>query len=161
MTLAEPLLEKLDKWRSAGDGRQSATFSLPDAGWDVTLTADRIDSVGSLLTRIEASRINPVAEDAKLLEAHARAAASRATGLLEPLRLVEVDRVGNVALLRSGLPAARGESVLFYEVRFEGRNRLSVERIRANKAAPAGREPIPFALTNEALAKLVSDLIEG
>ncbi|HVK07364.1 MAG TPA: hypothetical protein VM597_01175, partial [Gemmataceae bacterium] len=80
---------------------------------------------------------------------------------LEPLRVVEVDRVRNVALLRSGTPAQRGESVLFYEVRFQGRNSVSVERIRANKSAPAGREPVPFALTNETLAKLVSDLIEG
>jgi hypothetical protein len=161
MTLAEPLLEKLDKWRPADGGRQRATFNLPDAGWDVTLTADRVDSVGSLLTRIEATRTNPVPEDANLLEAHAQAAAGRATGLLEPLRLVELDRVGNVALLRSGTPSQRGESVLFYEVRFQGRNQVSVERIRANKTAPAGREPVPFALTNEALAKLVSDLIEG
>ena len=75
--------------------------------------------------------------------------------------MVEVDRVRNVALLRSGTPAQRGESVLFYEVRFQGRNSVSVERIRANKSAPAGREPVPFALTNETLAKLVSDLIEG
>ncbi len=161
MTIAEPLLENLDKWRPAGSGRQTATFNLPDEGWDVALTADRVDSVGSLLTRIEATRTNPVPEDAKLLEAHAQAAAGRATGLLEPLRLVELDRVGNVALLRSGAPAQRGESVLFYEVRYQGRNQVSVERIRANKSAPAGREPVPFALTNEALAKLVSDLIDG
>jgi len=159
MTLAAPLLEKLDKWRPTGEGRQSATFGLPDAGWDVTLTADRIDSVGSLLTRIMAARTTPLAEDAKLQEAHARAAAGRATGLLEPLCLVEIDRVGHVALLRSERPQVRGESVLYYEVRFQGRNQISVERIRASKTAPAVREPVPFALTNEALAKLVSDLI--
>lgn len=161
MTLAAPLLEKLDKWRPSGEGRQSATFPMPEAGWEVTLTADRVDSVGSLLTRIEATRTSPVAEDAKLLEAHARAVAGKATGLLEPLRLIEVDRVGHVALLRSDRPPVRGDSVLFYEVRFQGRNHVTVERIRAATAAPAGREPVPFALTNEALAKLVSDLIVG
>src|SRR4051794_33907364 len=107
MTLAAPLLEKLDKWRPSGPGRHSATFALPEAGWDVALTADRVDSVGSLLTRIEAARTAPVSEDAKLLEAHAQAVAAQATGLLEPLRLVEMDRVGNVALLRSGTPSRR------------------------------------------------------
>src|SRR5438270_5324704 len=101
MSLAEALLEKLADWRPAGEGRHSASFALPDHGWTVGVTADRADTVGCRLTQVDATRADPIAEDDEALEAHARKAAGRATGLLEPLRLVEVDRGRHVALLRS------------------------------------------------------------
>jgi len=159
MNLAETLLPKLADWRPAGEGRHAVSIGLPEHGWAVGLTADRADSVGCRLTQLEATRTVPVPEDAEALEAHARKAAGRVTGLLEPLRLVEVDRPRNVALLRSEAPAAKGEAVQYYEVQFVGRNSVSVQRFKANKAGPAGREAIPFALTHEALAKLVDDLV--
>lgn len=159
MTLAEALLEKLADWRPAGEGRHSAAIALPDHGWSVGLTADRADSVGCRLTKVDASRPAPVANDDAALEAHARKAAGRVTGLLEPLRLVEIDQGGHVALLRSDAPPDKGDSVQYYEVKYTGRNRVTVERIKANKTGKAGREAIPFALTHEALAKLVDDLV--
>jgi len=159
MNLAETLLGKLADWRPAGEGRHSVSIALPEHGWTVGLTADRTDSVGCRLTRLDATRTVPVAEDDLALEAHARRAAGRVTGLLEPLRLVEVDRGRHVALLRSDAPAAKGDAVQYYEVRFNGRNQATVERFKANTTGPAGRESIPFALTHEALAKLVDDLV--
>ena len=160
MTLAEALLEKLADWRPAGEGRHSASIALPDHGWTVGLTADRTDSVGCRLTQVDATRNNPVAPDDDMaLEAHARKAAGRVTGLLEPLRVVEVDRGRHVALLRSDAPPSKGDSVQYYEVQFTGQNRVTVERFKANKSGPAGREAIPFTLTHEALAKLVDDLV--
>ena len=159
MSLAETLLGKLADWRPAGEGRQSVAIALPEHGWTVGLTADRADSVGCRLTQVEAARAEPVADDDAALEAHARRAAGRVTGLLEPLRLVEIDRGRHVALLRSDAPAARGDAVQYYEVKFAGRNRVTVERFKANKTGPAGREAVPFALTHESLAKLVDDLV--
>jgi hypothetical protein len=159
MTLAEALLEKLADWRPAGEGRQAGTLALPDHGWTIGLTADRADSVGCRLTQLDATRATPVADDDATLEAHARKAAGRVTGLLEPLRLVEIDRGGHVALLRSDAPPTKGDAVQYYEVRYTSRNRVTVERFKANKTGKAGREPIPFALTHEALAKLVDDLV--
>jgi hypothetical protein len=159
MSLAEALLPKLADWRPAGEGRQSVRIALPDQGWTVGLTADRADSVGCRLTRIEADRTARLANDDTALDAHARRAAGRVTGLLEPLRLVEVDRGQHVALLRSDAPAAKGESVQYYEVKFTGRNLVTVERFKASKVGPAGRESVPFSLTHEVLAKLVDDLV--
>jgi hypothetical protein len=135
------------------------SLGLPEHGWTVGLTADRADSVGCRLTQVEATRTAPVPDDADALEAHARKAAGRVTGLLEPLRLVEIDRGRHVALLRSEAPAAKGEAVQYYEVRFAGRNGVTVERFKANTTGRAGREAIPFALTHESLAKLVDDLV--
>lgn len=159
MNLAEVLLPKLADWQPAGEGRPSTSIDLPDHGWTVDLRADRADSVGCRLAQIEITRSEPRSEDAVALEAHARRVAGRVTGLLEPLRLVEVDRDRHVALLRSDAPPAKGDGVQYYEVRFAGRNRVTVERFRANKVGRAGRESVPYALTHEALAKLVDDLV--
>jgi hypothetical protein len=159
MNLAETLLGKLADWRPAGEGRHSVRIGLPDHGWTVGLTADRADSVGCRLTQLDAARSEPVADDDAALEAHARRAAGRVTGLLEPLRLVEIDRGRHVALLRSDAPAAKGDALQYYEVQFTGRNRVTVERFKANKNGPGGREAIPFALTHEVIGKLVEDLV--
>jgi hypothetical protein len=159
MSLAEALLEKLADWRPAEEGRQSVAIALPEHGWTVNLTADRADSVGCRLTGLEATRAEPVADDDAALEAHARRTAGRVTGLLEPLRLVEIDRGRHVALLRSDSPAAKGDTVQYYEVQYTGRNRVTVGRFKASKAGPANREAIPFSLTHESVAKLVDDLV--
>jgi hypothetical protein len=159
MNLAEALLEKLADWRPAEGGRQSVGIALPDHGWTIGLTAERADTVGCRLNQVEVTRSNPVPDDDAALEAHARKAAGRVTGLLEPLRLVEVDRGQRVALLRSDAAAPKGDAVQYYEVKFAGRNRVTVERFKANKAGKAGRESVPFALTHEAIAKLVDDLV--
>ena len=159
MNLAEALLPKLADWRPAGEGRHAVAIALPEHGWTVDLTAERVDTVGSRLTEVRASRDTPVPEDAAALEAHVRRAAGRATGLLEPLRLVEIDRGHHIALLRSDAPANKADAVSYYEVRFQGRNRMTLGRFQATKGSPAQRRAIPFALTHEALAKVVDDLV--
>lgn len=159
MNLRDTLLPKLAEWRPAEEVRPSESFPLPEHGWTVRLTAERADSVGCKVAEIQISRDNPVPEDADLLMGQAKLAAGRVSGLLEPLRLIEVDRVGQVALLRSEGPPTNDEHVQYYEVRFQGRNQVCMERYRAKKNPPAGREPIAFALTHEVIAKLVEDLV--
>src|SRR4051812_8551853 len=132
MSLAETLLSKLADWQPAGEGRHAVSIEAPDHGWTVGLTADRADTVGCRLTKIDATRSQPIADDDAALDAHARKAASRATGLLEPLRMVEIDRGRHVALLRSDAPSVKDEAVQYYEVQFTGRNRVTVERFKAN-----------------------------
>jgi len=159
MNLAETLLSKVAEWQPAGEGRHAVSIALPDHGWTVGLSADRADTVGCRFAKVDAERTVPLGDDDSALDAHARKAAGRVTGLLEPLRLVEIDRGRHVALLRSDAPSTKGDAVQYYEVQFTGRNRVTVERFKANKVGPAGREAVPFALTHEAVAKLVDDLI--
>ncbi|MSR52675.1 MAG: hypothetical protein EXS09_05230 [Gemmataceae bacterium] len=159
MTLRETLLPRLAEWASAGEDRPSERFPLPEHGWTACLTAERVDSVGCRILELQLTRDNPVAEDADALTSQAKAAASRVTGLMEPLRLVEVDRVHQVAMLRSEGPPSNGDFVQYYEVRFHGRNLIRVERIKASKNHPASRGAIAFALTHEVIAKLVEDLV--
>jgi hypothetical protein len=159
MTLAETLLQKLNDWQPAGEGRPAGSFALPGHGWTVRVEAERVDSLGAVLTAVEAVRDVPVADDAKLLEAHARQAAARVSGLREKLCFVEIDRANNVALLRSDVPQSKDENVLYYEARYQGRNRVKFQRFQATKASPAGREAVGFVLTHETLARLVDDLV--
>lgn len=159
MNLAETLQQKLGEWHPAGGNSPSTVIELPDYGWSVRFAATKVDTLGCALTEIEAVRASTVDNDAAALEARARKVAGRVTGLLEPLRLVEVDRGRNIAILRSDSPRARGTDVLFYEVCYTGLNRISVRRFTATKLSPAHREPVDFVLTHEVLGKLVEDLV--
>jgi hypothetical protein len=159
MNLAESVLEKLVSWRPTGEGRQVNEIQLSDHGWTVQATADRTDSVGYVLHRLAVRRNAPISDDFSKLEAHAVAISKRVTGLLEALRVVEVDRTRNVAILRSDCPPTKGDSVAYYEVALTGRNHAVVQRFQASKSTPAKKEPIAFSLTHEVIAKLTNDLV--
>ncbi len=158
MTLNETLLAKLAEWRP-GSGRQ--TLALPDegTGWSLTLTADRADELGCLAWEMTVRRAAPrPGGDVVALRAWAERIAARSRGLLETLKVVEVDAERDEAILRSDTPAAKGEERFYYEVHLKGRGLASVRRFRGTLAAPARREQVLFALTHEALARLADDL---
>ena len=159
MNLAEALQEKLANWQSSGEGRHVTDLRLPEYGWTVQVTAERVDSVGCVLRRLDVRRDAPLPDNAAELESHARTVAKRVTGLLEALRVVETDRTRNIAMLRSDVPSATGDAALYYEVVMTGRNHVSVQRFQASKLSPAKKEAIAFALTHEVIAKLVNDLV--
>ncbi len=160
MTLDEVLLPKLAEWRPAGDGPHELQCPLPDVGWAVAVAAERADTVGCRLTELAVRRRpdeQPV-EPAALTQWAVRSA-KRVTGLLEPLKLVEVDTTRSEALLRSEQPAARGDKVQYYELLLRGGHAATLRRYQAPRVGPGKREAVPFALTHEAIAKVVSDLI--
>jgi hypothetical protein len=154
----ELVLRKVAEWRHSG-GRQ--TLTVPDAasGWELRLTADRADELGCKVWEMRLGRAVPVTgNDPAALRAWAERAADRVTGLLEPLRLVEVDGQRDEALLRSEQPAQRDEQLYYYEVVLKGRGEADVRRYQASQQPGSRREQVPFALTHEAIAKLTSDL---
>ncbi len=158
MTLDETLLARLAKWRP-GAGRQ--TLHVPDegAGWAVSLTADRADELGCLVWELALRRSPPRSGgDAAALRAWADRAAARARGLLEMLKVIEVDAERDEAVLRSDSPAAKGEDRFYYEVHLKGPGVADVRRYRGSLAATGKREQVAFALTHEALARLAADL---
>lgn len=156
MTLTESLLPKLSEWRPAGDGRHSLAAAVPEAGWAAQLTADKADSLSCLVWELTLSRTDP-APDGLTLQTWAEGVAKRATGLLEPLRVLEVDAVRGEALLRSDAPAKKGERVAYYEVKLFGTDRAVVRRFAASRTE-SGRDQVAFALTHEVLAKLAGDI---
>jgi hypothetical protein len=156
MTLTENLLPRLSEWRPAGGGRHSFSATIPEAGWTVHLAADKADSLSCLVWELTLSRTGE-APEGLTLRAWAEGVAKRATGLLEPLKLLEVDDARGEAILRSESPAKKGERLAYYEVRLTGLGRATVRRFNAARTE-SGREQVAFALTHEVLAKLAGDI---
>jgi hypothetical protein len=158
MTPDDTLLNSLTEWQPAGTGPHSFGHMMP-TGWTVSATAEAADTVGCRLTDLTASR--PPAGDpvsAADLKKWAGRIAGRVTGLLEPLKLIEVDATRSEAVLRSETPARKGDSVQYYELLLRGRHSATLKRVKAPRIGSGKRRAVPFALTHEAIAKLADDL---
>src|SRR5438270_13491809 len=99
MTLAETLQAKLASWKPSGEGRHSWSEAFPDAGWTVHLAADHNDVVGALVWELTLART--AAPDRLTLKDWAGQIAERVSGLMEDLKLIEVDDAREEAVLRS------------------------------------------------------------
>jgi hypothetical protein len=156
MTLAETLLPKLSDWRPAGNGRHSWSESFADAGWSVRVTADKADSLSCLVWELSLDRTGD-APEGLTLKAWAAAVASRVGGLMEDLKVLEIDESRGEAVLRSESPAKKGEAVAYYEVKLAGVSSAVVRRFTAVRGA-GGRAQVAFALTHEVIARLAGDV---
>lgn len=152
MTLENTVLERLSEWQPA-PGRQDLHVADPASGWSVTLTADRSDVLGCLLWEMAVRHSGAVAD----LGAWANRVAERVGGLMEPLKVVEIDVERREAQLRSDSPLQRGEKRFYYEVVMQGNGSAVLRRFLA-ASATAKREQVTFALTHEAVAKLAGDV---
>lgn len=156
MMLPETLLPKLSDWRPAGAGRHSWSESFPMCGWDVRIATDRTDSLSCLVWEMTLIRTAepPVGLS---LKTWAAAIADRVTGLMEPLKLHEVDGTRQEAVLRSEAPTQKGDALAYYEVVLHNLTTAVVRRYTASKSQ-SGRTQVAFALTHEVLAKLAGDI---
>jgi hypothetical protein len=157
MTLAETLQGRLAEWRPAGEGRHSWSESFPEAGWAVGLAADRTDTLGCLVWELILTRTAD-APAGLTLKGWADGIAARVSGLMEDLKVLEVDDVRHEALLRSDGPTTKGDDRLYYEVHLRGLTHATVRRYKGSRAAGTRREQVAFALTHEVLAKLADDV---
>jgi hypothetical protein len=154
MTLEAKLLQKLADWRPAGS-RDTLRLDDPTAGWCLHLQVDAVDTLGCRLWELYLERTGPAISEPALKEQGQRIA-RQATGLLEPLSLIEVDADRNIAQLRSQAPAQFGNARLYYELLRQGNGSTRLSRYRTEGSK---REQTSFTLTHEALAKLVRDLM--
>jgi len=158
MTPSDRLLNDLTEWRPAGAGPHSFGHNL-DSGWTMAVTAEAADTVGCRLTELAVARSVPEEPaTAADLKRWAGRIAARATGLLESLKLIEVDAGRSEAVLRSETPVRRGKSVEYYEVLLRGQQAATLKRYKAPQSESGKRRTMPFALTYEAVAKLADDL---
>jgi hypothetical protein len=157
MTLADNLLPKLSDWRPAGSGRHSWTESFADAGWAAHLEADHTDTLGCRAWEFTLTRAGD-APAGLTLRGWADSIASRATGLMEPLKVLEIDEERQEAQLRSTAPAKKGEDVLYYELKLSGLTQATLRRYQATLTPGKVREQVAYTLTHEALAKLAGDI---
>jgi hypothetical protein len=154
MTLENTILENLAKWRfPPGDRR---TLTAEEGGWVATVHADSADTVGCHVWEVNVSRPNGTTGTVDL-KARAAKVAAEVTGLLEPLKILEVDEPKAKALLRSEAPKQVGDSLHYYEVQLGGDGSASARRFEAERGG-GKRKQIPYTLTHDALAKLADDL---
>lgn len=156
MTLENILLENLAEWRPH-NAPETLTVADETGVWSAAVNAVAVDRVGARLWEAAFRRANTTLDTAAL-KTWGEKIAARVTGLLEPLRLLEVDEQQRIALLRSDKPGQRGDAVLYYEVRLTADATATVQRFQASHQAEAKRQQIEFTLTHEALAKLASDV---
>jgi hypothetical protein len=158
MKLNEVLLAKRAE-RPPGKGRQTLTGTDDSSGWAAAVEVDHIDQVGCLVweMRVQRTPADSPAQEADLRN-WAERVAGRTTGLLEDLKVLEVDANRNEALLRSDAPACRGEERYFYEIHLKGTESATLRRYRAASLGKSQLEQVAFSLTHETLAKLVTDL---
>jgi hypothetical protein len=151
MTLENMLRKKL-----ADPPAEGGTAVVAHQGWNVTLRPQASDALSASLWDVTVERETPAAGSD--VRAWAERISSRVTGLLEPLKVLEVDPDGQVAVLRSTSPTPRDPGLHYNEVELHGTNRATVRRYRGFHEAGRKREQIPFAVTHEALAKLIDDI---
>jgi len=155
MTLGETLHKSLSEWPASTDGPHER--SAVGGGWAATVSAETVDTVGAKLNRIDLTRTDP-APEGTTLGGWADGVARRATGLLERLKVHEVDTTHDTAVLRSDGPTVKGGVAGYYEVVLKGTDQASVSRYQADRTAGTPREQVPFTLTHEAIAKLADDI---
>ncbi len=152
MTPASNLLKSLAELPVV-DGR--STFHVTSGDWDVRLVVERKESLGCLLWELGASRGEPEGGEPS---AWAARVADRATGLLEPLAVLEIDRERRQALLRSAAPAGHEAGPQFYEMLLDGVQTALLRRYQGSTQPGGKRIQIAFGVTFDALAKLIGDL---
>jgi hypothetical protein len=154
MTLDALLLERVADWRPDST-RCPLVVDDHTSGWRVLLTLQTANSIGVQALAIEFQRLWPLQSSTPLSE-QAEALAQRVTGLLEPLKLLEIDTGSQVAQLRSAKPAATPQGVRYYELLRHADGTTRLHRYQANGSR---RESVEFTLTLDALAKLTRDVI--
>ncbi|MSQ94174.1 MAG: hypothetical protein EXR98_06415 [Gemmataceae bacterium] len=151
MTLEKTLRQQLTEPGNGG-------FHVNADGWNVTLASDKSDSLSCALKELALDRGTPIKEE---LRAWSQRVAENATGLMEPLRVIEVDAPLGKALLRSDAPTLRGAKSHYYELLLTRTDRTSanLRRYIGNPVGGEKREAVPFVLTHDAIVKLVSDIV--
>lgn len=156
----EPLLRKLANHRP--EGRSSFAYDDPESGWSVRMTTEAADALSVQLWDVSVSRPAPQAPlPAAAVHEAAQRVADRVTGLMEPLRLLEVDAERGEAVLRSDSPTVRKDRRAHYELKIAGTHRGELRRHQAGVEPAAKREQVPFTLTKEVLSKYLEDLTEA
>jgi hypothetical protein len=155
----QSLLPKLAEWRPTSPGRSTFTHQDTASGWSATLTVEKADALSCHLWSVTLEkRPTPAALNAADLRQRAEAVAAKVTGLMEPLRVIEVDAVRGEALLRSDSPTVRNEKRSHYELGLTSTRRATLRRFQAPSDPTGKRQQVGFTLTHEVLANLAEDL---
>ncbi len=152
MSLSKQLRQNLTD-PAQGSGGAVTAASGP---WQATANTPHRDKIGAEITELTVERATPGPGSVK---SWADSFAGSNTGLLEPLKVQEVDAGRDQALIRSSPPSKQDGATDYYEVKLHGTQKASVKRYRS--AESGKRDDIPFTLTHEGIGKLVDGLTQS
>jgi hypothetical protein len=157
MTLGETLLSRLAESRRT-NGDRYIRHTDTAKGWSVTVEVEKTDALSCQVASVTCERLGGVAPE---LGAWASALAKQVRGLMEPLRVVEIDQVRGEAILRSDAPTTRADRRAHFELHLFSNRKATLARYAAGLEPTSRRERVPFALTLESLGKLVDDMTQA
>ncbi len=152
MTLENKLLKKLAEAPPTGERHE---LIVSEGAWTAHLDFERRDEMSGRLREVCLRRQSAGTGN---VQAWADRIAGRVTGLLEPLKVIEVDVPKDEALLRSTNPTEKNDEVFYYEVRLRGTSQATLQRYQHRQQSGKKRLQVPFALTHETLAKFAADV---
>ena len=155
MNPTDAIVQSLAGWQPVGPGPHTHTTAQP--GWQATVTAEANDSLATKATEVCIVRTAPAGGTVR---GWAESIAAKPAGLPEKLAIHEIDGDGGTAVLRSAEPTRKGDSVGYYEATLTGTEEAKLRRYTANTAERTPREPAPFVLTHETIAK-VAEVLTG
>lgn len=156
MTLANILRQNLVETPILKE-RHELLAAGPDLPWTANVTFEKRDELSGLAWEIAVTRTGPEPAGATI-QAWAERIAKQATGLTEPLRVVEIDMERNEGFLRSAELARAGDHVGYFEIFLKGTRHALVRRYRTS-GTNGKRTQVAFVLTHESLCKLVYDIM--
>lgn len=155
--LAEQVQQSLSGWKP-GDGRQTLAAAHPESGWNFSATFEKAESLGGAAWELALQRTGEAPEGFTLKEWAVRTA-NKVSGLLESLKVYEVDTGEGTALLRSDGPQARGTARAYYELVLNGSSTAILRRFQSDTTPGSKRQQVPFAITYEALGQVVEAIV--
>ena len=123
----------------------------------LSLHLSALDTVGLACTALEFTTSSRAEWTSEGLGAWGERLAGRVSYLLEPLKVLEVDRDGGEVQIRSQNPTTRSEQRGYYEVRLSQQGSLRLERFTFDEATRQ-RRPIACQFTREVLERLADDI---
>lgn len=156
----EPLLQKLAEFRPTEPGRSTLMHLDAASGWTVAIDMEAADALSVRVKELTVSRKEPEQPvSASNIREAAERICNRVTGLMEKLRLLEIDSDRRQAILRSDSPTVRKDRRSHFELVLTGTHRANLRRYEAAGDISSKREQVPFSLTKEVFGMVLEHLI--
>ena len=155
MSHTNSLLKTLSELKASGAFPQRLLLRDPSVAATIEMDVHQLDSLSIQLSML---RVSPQQSTKVTLNEKAADLSQRITGLMEKLSVIEIDDSRGEALLRSDSPVANEEQRLYYELLAQRQGVTTLHRYQGS-ILRSHRKEVPFILTREAMAKLITDLV--
>ena len=158
MSLSQKIAAALDA--RPDNGALPCNLTVEDEPNRLTLSLTASGPVGIAFDHLDFATVARSEWRCEDLKAWGDRIASRVTYLMEPLVVLEHDKVGGEVELRSQAPTSRGDRRTYFEVRLNQQGTLKLSRIAVVESSRQ-RHPTSCQMTREVLERLIDDLVES